>query len=149
MPSKDPAKVREALYKWRKAHPEQYKKYVREYSRKRYWEDPQRISRINHKLKIEVIAAYGNACACCGETILEFLTIDHKKNDGAQHRRSIGKGFYRWLRKMGYPKDDFQCLCMNCQWGKKLNNGVCPHQEFRRPLRALPFNKEPIEAPVT
>lgn len=83
------------------------------------------------RLKNEVMNAYGGACACCGETELEFLTIDHINNDGAKQRRDNpkihgGGALYRWLRKQDWPSG-FQCLCMNCNWSKRLG-GVCIHQ---------------------
>jgi hypothetical protein len=34
----------------------------------------------------------------------------------------------RYIIKNNYP-DDFQILCANCNWGKQLNGGVCPHQK--------------------
>src|SRR5881396_3810055 len=40
-------------------------------------------------LRAEGIGAYGGKCACCGETTFEFLTIDHVRNDGKQHRRAL------------------------------------------------------------
>lgn len=75
--------------------------------------------------------AYGGyKCACCGETEPLFLSIDHINNDGARHRREhnlkTGEQLYRWLIRNKYPKG-FQVLCMNCQWGKRNNKGVCPH----------------------
>ena len=85
----------------------------------------------NALLKDEVFKAYGGwKCACCGETEKLFLTIDHVLNDGAVHRKDIGHGSirtYRWLRKNNFPKG-FQVLCMNCNFGKRMNNGRCPHQ---------------------
>lgn len=78
-------------------------------------------------LKDEVFAAYGGyICACCGEDIPAFLSIDHIHEDGADHRRRIGTDLYRWLIKHEFP-EGFQVLCMNCQWGKR-KHGVCPHQ---------------------
>lgn len=76
--------------------------------------------------------AYGGyVCACCGETERAFLSIDHINNDGAEHKRQnnirTGEQMYRWLGRNNYP-DGFQVLCMNCQWGKRNNGGVCPHQ---------------------
>lgn len=79
-----------------------------------------------------VYQAYGGyACACCGESERTFLSIDHINNDGAKHRRECnlrtGEQLYRWLARNGFPPG-FQILCMNCQWGKRNNNGVCPHR---------------------
>lgn len=81
------------------------------------------------RLKNEVFAAYGGpVCNCCGESTIEFLTVDHINNDGADHRRQIGQtSLYRWLRKNDYPKG-FQILCMNCNWGKRVCGGICPHK---------------------
>lgn len=82
-----------------------------------------------HRLKIDVITNYGGKCECCGETKIEFLTIDHRDNDGAAHRKKLGKIlFYRWLRRMRYPKDGFRLLCINCNFALGMY-GYCPHQK--------------------
>lgn len=92
-------------------------------------------SRAKHyRIKDAVFAAYGGyKCACCGETEPKFLTLDHVKNDGAAFRRKIagnrsaaGGTTYRWLVANGFPAG-YQILCMNCNHGKRMNNGVCPH----------------------
>jgi hypothetical protein len=79
------------------------------------------------KLRAECFAAYGDACACCGERTPEFLTIDHVHDDGAAHRRTLTIGMYQALRGLGYPRDDYQLLCMNCNFAKSKRGG-CPHQ---------------------
>lgn len=88
-------------------------------------------------LRDEVIMAYGGyRCACCGEAERAFLTIDHIFNDGAKHRRSMGysgngegasSATLSWLKKHGFPAG-FQVLCSNCNFGKFINKGVCPHK---------------------
>lgn len=94
-----------------------------------------RVNEENRKRRDQVrdlvYRAYGGyRCACCGETESKFLTIDHIYNDGAKHKREhrlrTGEQMYRWLIRNRYPKG-FQILCMNCNWGKRNNNGVCPH----------------------
>ena len=79
-----------------------------------------------------VYKAYGGyVCNCCGETERKFLSMDHINNDGATHRRkhghTTGEKMHRWLIRENFPSN-MQVLCMNCQWGKRNNNGVCPHQ---------------------
>jgi len=76
-----------------------------------------------------IFSAYGGyRCACCGEEEKTFLTIDHINGDGCKHRKEIGQSnMYRWLRDNNYPTG-FQVLCMNCQWGRKNCEGICPHQ---------------------
>jgi len=75
------------------------------------------------RVKKEMIEAYGSRCALCGEDRLEFLTIDHVNGGGKKHRHSLGvssgkRGFYMWLRKQGWPRDDYQLLCFNCNCSK-------------------------------
>ena len=53
----------------------------------------------------EVYNAYGNVCACCGESEPAFLSIDHIDNDGASHRKKIGAQIYRFLIKNNFPKN--------------------------------------------
>lgn len=78
-----------------------------------------------------VVDAYGGKCQCCGETHIEFLTVDHINGGGTQHRKVLnkeGRTFYVWLREMGYPKDDFRVLCYNCNCSMG-RVGYCPHQK--------------------
>jgi hypothetical protein len=78
----------------------------------------------------DALGAYGNQCACCGETEPLFLEFDHLNNDGADHRKQIGhsaKALVKWLRDHNYP-EGFQILCANCNQGKKRNHGICPHK---------------------
>lgn len=83
--------------------------------------------------KDKVFDHYGRSCACCGEDVFEFLSIDHMNNDGAKHRAEIGVSrLYPWLIKNNFP-NGFQTLCVNCNKGKFLNKGECPHKT--RPLR--------------
>ena len=89
--------------------------------------------------KLAAFEAYGGAvCKCCGETNLEFLSIDHINGDGAAHRKEMAKNsnsppssycgqhLSQWLRLNNYPPG-FQVLCMNCNFAKG-HFGQCPHQ---------------------
>lgn len=91
----------------------------------------------NDKLKIEVINEYGGKCSCCQELNIIFLTIDHIDSNGNGNRKQLqqefghkmtGGNFYKWLKKQGYPKDNFQVLCFNCNFAKHVL-GTCPHQQ--------------------
>jgi hypothetical protein len=95
----------------------------------------QRESR--HRLRLEMIQAYGGKCQCPGGCDIvqpEFLAIDHIFNDGRNHRREIGAGqisaiqLFRWLRDRGYPKDRFRLLCHNCNAARQ-HFGKCAHEE--------------------
>lgn len=70
-------------------------------------------------------------CVCCEEKEMSFLTIDHIKDNGSDHRGEKGKPgggnhLYRFITRSGFP-EGFQVLCFNCQWGKQINKGFCPH----------------------
>lgn len=82
-------------------------------------------------IKQEVMRTYGNKCVCCEEDNLIFLTIDHIDGNGADERRSlggksIGSAIYSHIKKLGYPKDNYQILCFNCNFAKHVL-GTCPH----------------------
>lgn len=66
------------------------------------------------------------SCACCGETIYQFLAIDHMNGGGNKHRKSLkSMDIYRWLVKNNFPLG-FQVLCHNCNLAKGYY-GICPH----------------------
>ena len=109
----NPAKDYQYKQVWRKANPEKYRAIIKR------WYD---------KLRKEVVTAYGGQCACCGEQRIEFLAIDHVHNNGAADRKENGRGgtIHLRLKRMGYPKDDYQLLCHNCNMAKAFY-GTCPH----------------------
>lgn len=78
--------------------------------------------------KRKCIIYYGKneGCVCCGITQISFLSLDHIKDDGFKDHKGKGKHLYRILIKLNFPSG-YQTLCFNCQWGKRLNNGFCPH----------------------
>lgn len=110
--------IRQNVRKWQKLHPDQ----VLESSKQ---------SRA--KLRLNVLLAYGGKCICCGETIVEFLQLDHVNNDGKEHRRQISNGLhsgsrvYKWAKDNSYPPS-LQILCGNCH-NAKTHYGGCPHQK--------------------
>lgn len=83
----------------------------------------------DRQLKAEVMEAYGGKCECCGEDHIEFLTIDHVNGDGAEHRSALGKGrrVYADIKRQGFPKDKYRCLCLNCNISLGFY-GYCPHK---------------------
>lgn len=87
-------------------------------------------------LRTAAFLAYGGAfCKCCGETIEEFLAIDHIHNGRGNpaKRQGTGANYYQWLKTNNYPKGDFQVLCHSCN-GAKAYYGVCPHQKLKTPI---------------
>ena len=131
MPYKDPKSPRaieSQKRRWKKYNDKC--KNNPEYKRKR----KQSFKKYNQKLRLEVLIHYGGnppKCACCGESHIEFLTIDHIHGGGRKHSKITGLGtsFYKWLRKNNFP-DGFQVLCWNCNCAKG-HYGYCPHDQNR------------------
>lgn len=131
LPRSEQARIRAAI--WYKEH----KKYAIDrsvsYNRDHPEQRRKATAKDRHNIRIEVFKHYGGTeikCACCGETIQEFLTLDHINNDGAKQRNEPGMprggtNFYRWLKKHNYP-EGFQVLCWNCNCSKGYW-GYCPH----------------------
>lgn len=102
--------------------------------RERKWDtkNEEQRARTTQRKKI-VLIHYGNVCVCCKEKNSKFLTIDHINNDGKRHgyhngRRKTGSALYAVLIAEGFP-DDVRILCFNCNVGRHLNGGRCPHEE--------------------
>lgn len=87
----------------------------------------------HRQLKLEVFEAYGGKqCVCCGEYREAFLSIDHTNGGGTKHRAEVGDGtqMYYWMRRNNYPPG-FTVMCHNCNHGRYLNGGICPHEQER------------------
>lgn len=103
--------------------------YLREYSHKnleRFRESKNRSSRLlTARLKQQVVEKFSSGtmkCAVCSEDRIYCLSIDHIHGGGNQHRRELRKhsprAYYKWLIEEG-SLNDFQVLCMNCQFAKR------------------------------
>lgn len=97
---------------------------------KEKWSEKNKIYSKNYDIKCKklVFKHYGEKCACCKESEKMFLTIDYIEGGGEKHRKQIGRKINRWLVANNFPKG-FQTLCFNCNWGKHINNGICPHKD--------------------
>ncbi len=85
----------------------------------------------NDKLISEVFNAYGGMkCTCCQNTDLIVLTIDHINGNGKKEKQLLNclnsSKFYCWLRMNGFPSG-YRPLCRNCNSGRYINGGICPH----------------------
>ena len=80
--------------------------------------------------RLEVLAFYSDGniqCACCGEATAAFLALDHINGGGRQQMDTMGGGnYWAWLYRE--RPDGFQVLCHNCNMGRQLNGGICPHK---------------------
>lgn len=116
-------------YKTHKQERSQYHKKRRakmpEYYRKKF-------SDWKNKIRLEVLSHYSKGrmkCACCKESEIKFLAIDHLNGGGRKECQKLGRrgiSFYMWLKKNNYPKG-YQILCHNCNLAKGFY-GKCPHK---------------------
>ena len=88
-------------------------------------------------LKMAALMAYGGVqCVCkcgCKEKHPLCLTIDHDGCTKEQRKREgLGTAFYLWLKQHRYPIG-YQVLCFNCNMGRALNGGQCPHLQEKSP----------------
>ncbi len=110
----------------------QFRKIHREQNKRYYQNHKTEIKNRQNKKALEakkiVVDHYGGQCACCGETELVFLTVDHINNDGKEDRKRnyVGAMLYRKLIREGFP-EGYQVLCWNCNWAK--SHGGCPHKK--------------------
>lgn len=124
---------------WRNKNPLKWKKISTSYSKKNWKKYRESVSiwrkKTHQELKGIVYDHYKPICACCKEKEFKFLSIDHINNDGAEERRRIfgreragsGTAYYKWVITNNFPSN-LQILCMNCNYGKARNKGICPHK---------------------
>lgn len=82
------------------------------------------------KWKTAFLDMYGHECACCGEIIFEFLTLEHLQGRSGPDGHMLGAQSYKNAVKE-YRPDLYQVLCMNCNFAKG-RYGVCPHQNRKQ-----------------
>lgn len=103
----------------------------------------ERFKRAAFRRKYRVLSHYSNGvpvCACCGESLIGFLTLDHINGDGAQHRKALGihgggYSFYGYIEKENYPSG-YRVLCFNCNCSLGFM-GYCPHTAPERAAETL------------
>ena len=96
------------------------------------------------RLRMDALYHYGGnppKCACCGESYLEFLCIDHNGIKKREYKEA-GTILFRKLKKENYPKG-YRVLCFNCNWAHGMY-GYCPHQ---RPDLAKHYERRMLGLP--
>lgn len=113
-----------------------------EYAKKNRVTINSRIREKRLELRKFIISHYGGKCDCCGETIFEFLSFDHRDGGGRKHRKGFSNAvaFFRWIINNDFP-DTIRILCHNCN--QSLGSyGYCPHNKtVKEPTNILPFGR--------
>lgn len=115
---------REAVLRSKRKYYHSHKEKIKE-QRKTNMETP-KVNAKNYRAKrVAFLDMYGGKCACCGESIEEFLTIEHIHGQRGQKRVSPYKAYKTAVEN--YDPTTYEILCMNCNHAKG-RYGYCPHQ---------------------
>jgi hypothetical protein len=83
----------------------------------------QREIKYRLNLRLEMVAAYGGMCQKCKISDPIVLVLDHILDNAQEDRRLNGHNggyvMYRKLKEKGWPKDQHQLLCNNCNYRKE------------------------------
>ncbi|KKN12670.1 hypothetical protein LCGC14_1014200 [marine sediment metagenome] len=110
---------------------ERCKEWVNKYRRTHLEDFARRNIEYRKRIKLECLTAYScdpPKCCCCGESAIEFLSIDHIIGGGNKHRQELKRqNIYSYLKVNNYPLG-YRVLCMNCNFAIG-HYGYCPHQK--------------------
>ena len=78
------------------------------------------------KMKVECFKLFGSSCQGCGETDVVKLCLDHLASNGNRMRKVHGAGteIYRKILDGRLDKNEFACLCFNCNHQRTRNAGT-------------------------
>jgi hypothetical protein len=80
--------------------------------------------------RTKLFKIYGGECACCGETMHEFLSLNHVNGGGSKDRkmngRSVNNKHITQIINSGKTNPEFNILCHNCNMSLGFY-GRCPH----------------------
>ncbi len=79
----------------------------------------------NVKYRQSVLEILGLKCAECAFSDIRALQVDHVNGNGFKERkteRKIGNPYKLMLQKVMAGSKDYQVLCANCNWIKKVEN---------------------------
>ena len=86
----------------------------------------------NVKYRMSVLEMLGLECVQCGFSDIRALQIDHVNGDGFKERKTervIGNPYKVMLKKVIEGSKDYQILCANCNWIKKVENKEVPNKK--------------------
>jgi hypothetical protein len=118
-----PCAVRKYNSKIVKKTKEQKKKYYADWYQRNKDKTAKYLSEYREKIRLEMIEAYGGKCQKCGESDPIVLVLDHINDNAAQekarNKHNGGYKMYFFLRRNGWPKDEHQLMCHNCNFRKE------------------------------
>lgn len=120
---------------YKKTHRKQTLESGRAYYRRNKPAFQAKLQLARQRLRVAMIRALGGKCACCGETEVKFLCLDHIKSGGRREYENKGGPIAVWRRAIreGLPQDKYRILCWNCNAALGLL-GSCPHSQLTSPV---------------
>lgn len=91
------------------------------------------------RLKLEMLAAFGWKCSCCGEDHPQFLSLEHiqgiapyylgssRSREAAGRKQTSTYQLYRMAKRDNWDPTKYECLCINCNFADG-HFGACPHR---------------------
>jgi hypothetical protein len=89
------------------------------------------------RIKRRCFELYGSSCKRCGFTDFRALQIDHIQGVPRGMRRLKqnphrgGTRLYAAIVAGRYNQDEFQLLCANCNWIKRVENNECDPARYQ------------------
>ena len=86
----------------------------------------------NVKYRMSVLEILGLSCIQCGFSDIRALQIDHVNGNGFKERKTervTGNPYKVMLKKVIDGSKDYQVLCANCNWIKKVENKELPNKK--------------------
>ena len=92
------------------------------------------------RLLNQAFVAYGDykdpVCSCCGVSERDCLLVDWVDIPSSELGREVTistldrreNRLLKWVEYHDYPTGIAMVLCANCVVGRRLNNGICPHE---------------------
>jgi 5-methylcytosine-specific restriction endonuclease McrA len=77
------------------------------------------------RIRENILTLFGRKCTRCGyDRDVRALQVDHIYRTTAPRNSTARSGYGLYIRILNgtFPVSDFQLLCANCNWLKKLDN---------------------------
>lgn len=131
-------KINARSKKYYESHLQELKEYKQRYyqenkelfrERQREWSKTHKDVRHRYYMnsREKFFEMYGYLCKCCGESIKEFLTIEHIHGRDTHKKNSAQVDYNKAV--IEYRPDLYEVLCLNCNHAKG-RLGYCPHKEI-------------------
>ncbi len=115
--------------KYYQEHREESLKKTREWKRNNRERNRFLSRRSYRRARNLFIEMYGGKCICCGESIVEFLSLHHVKGQIGKKKQSARAAYSEASKK--YSPEKFEILCHNCNQAIGYS-GYCPHERRQR-----------------